>query len=175
MARHVERGDEPEEDLESLRVALRQERGPAPEQAAGRAEVTARVRSAAGGGKSRGCATGEVVETGIGAVEFGPVAVGALQVVADDLVLLDERRVPIEPVGKGLVQRGPGLLRERVVRSVADQEVAEAECLLVRIGRLVGSDHLLADEREEVGGHLVAFGEWRQLVHGAAVEYLSLD
>ena len=44
---------------------------------------------------------GEAVELGIGAVELGPVAVGALEVVADDLVLLDERRVPVEPVGEG--------------------------------------------------------------------------
>ena len=95
--------------------------------------------------------------------------------VADDLVLLDEHRVLVEPVGEGFVELGSGLLGKRVVGGVADQEVAEAEGLLVGVGRLVGADHLLPDEREEVGGNVVALGGRCQLADGAAMEDLTLD
>ena len=111
----------------------------------------------------------------VGVVELEPIAVGAFEVVADDLVLLDERCVLVEPVGERLVELGPGPLGERVVGGVADQEVAEAERLLVGVGRLVGPDHLLAHEREEVSGHVVPLGGGRELLHGAAVEDLALD
>ena len=58
----------------------------------------------------------------------------------------------VEPVGECFVELGSGLLGERVVGGVADQEVAKAECLLVGVRRLVRADHLLADEGEEVAG-----------------------
>ena len=144
-------------------------------QPAHRADVTARLGAARRRDEPLGRAPCEVVEPRIGAVELGPVAVGALEVVADDLVLLDERCVPVEPVGERLVELGSRLLGERVVGGVADQKVAEAECLLVGVGRLVRADHLLADEREEVGGDVVALGRRRELLHGAAVEDLPLD
>ena len=73
------------------------------------------------------------------------------------------------------MELGSGLLRERVVGGVADEEVAEAECLLVGVGGLVGADHLFAHEREEVGRNVVALGRRRELLHGAAVEDLALD
>ena len=144
-------------------------------QPAERADVTALLGAARRPREARRRPPRELVEPRIGAVELGPVAVGALEVVAHDLVLLDERCVPVEPVGEGLVELGSGLLGERVVGGVADQEVAEAECLLVGVGRLVGADQLLPDEREEMGGDVVALGRRRQLLHGAAVEDLPFD
>ena len=51
-----------------------------------------------------------------------------LEVPADDLRVLGQAVAcgPLEPVGEGGVQVGAGLLGERVVRGVADEEVAEA-------------------------------------------------
>ena len=60
--------------------------------------------------------------------ELAPVAGGLLEVVAEDLVQLDEIGAALlEPVGEALVQLGAGRLRQRVVGGVADQEVPEAE------------------------------------------------
>ena len=88
-----------------------------------------------GGACEAGCGpSAEAVESRVSVVELSPVAVGALQVVADDLVLLDEHRVPVEPAGEGFVKLRSGLLRQRVVGGVPDQEVAEAECLVVGRG-----------------------------------------
>ena len=67
-----------------------------------------------------------------GLPEFGPVSVGPLQVVAEDLVWLTDRVSFIEPVGEPLVQLRAGLLRDRVVRGVADQQVSERECLALQ-------------------------------------------
>ena len=115
------------------------------------------------------------VEPRVGAVELRPVAVRALEVVADDLVLFDEVRMLVEPVGECFVELGSRLLGKRVVGGVADQQMAKAECLLVRVRRLVRANHLLADEGEEMAGHIVALGGRGQLADGAAMEDLPLD
>ena len=80
--------------------------------------------------------------------ELEPVPVRLLQVIADDLVLLAERSAgPSSHVREPLVQVRARGLRDRVVRGVADQQVAERE----RVGRgqvgALGPDELLADER----------------------------
>ena len=95
--------------------------------------------------------------------------------VADDLVLLDKRCVPVEPVGEGLVELGSRSLGERVVGGVTDEEVAEAVCLLVGVDGLVRADQLLPHEREEMGGDVVALGRRRELLHRPAVEDLPFD
>ena len=67
-------------------------------------------------------------DLGVGPAELASVARRLLEVVADDLVELDQlARVRVEPVGEALVQLGARLLRQRVVRGVADQQVAEPE------------------------------------------------
>ena len=59
------------------------------------------------------------------------VAGGLLEVVAEDLVQLDQLLAALlEPAGEALVQLRPRGLRERVVGGVADQQVAEAEAVL---------------------------------------------
>ena len=79
-----------------------------------------------------------------------PVAPGLLEVVADDLVELDElRAVSSSQLGEPLVQLGARRLRQRVVRGVADQQVAEAEGVVAGELARVGADELLADEREQ--------------------------
>jgi hypothetical protein len=131
--------------------------------------------SAAGGDEPRGRPPAEAVQPRIGAVELGAVAVGALEVVADDLVLFDERCVSVEPVGERFVELGASLLGQRVIGGVADEEVAEAECFLVRVRRMVRPNHLFAHEREEVRCHVFPFRGWREILHGAPMEDLTFD
>ena len=79
--------------------------------------------------------------------------------VAQDLVQLDELgAVLLQPGGEALVQLRARRLRQRVVGSVPDQQVAEAEGILARELRLVGPDELLADERGEAGVTCVSSG-----------------
>ena len=60
--------------------------------------------------------------------ELGAVAAGLLEVVAEDLVQLDQLgAVLLQPGCEALVEVGAGRFRQRVVGGVADQQVAEAE------------------------------------------------
>jgi len=77
--------------------------------------------------------------------ELAAVAVGMLQVVADELLELVVS--VIEPATEPLVQCGARLLRDPLVRSVPDQHVPEAEAVL---DCLVWADQLLADEQGEL-------------------------
>ena len=86
-----------------------------------------------GGHEPLARAPGEIAPVLVDRPELGAVAIRLLEVVADDLVQLDEvGAVLLEPVGEPLVQVGADGLRQRLVRGVADQQVAEAEGLLVR-------------------------------------------
>ena len=81
------------------------------------------------------------VRSARGMAELAPVAVGLFEVVAEDLVPLDQDgAVLLEPVGEALVQLRPDRLGQRVVGGVADQQVAEAEAVLAgeqrRSGRI---------------------------------------
>ena len=137
--------------------------------------VAVRLGAAGRSRKGRRRAPRESVETVIGAVELESVAVGAFEVIADDLVLLDQLGVPLEPVGEPLVQLGARLLRERVVSGVADQEVPEAERVVVGERRLIRPDHVLAHEGQKVGWDVVAAHVRCQLLHNTSVEHLPLD
>jgi hypothetical protein len=76
------------------------------------------VRPPAGGREPGG---GSVRQSGFGPAELCLVAGGLLEVIADDLVALDERlAVLIEPVGEAGVQVGTDRLGERVVGGVSD-------------------------------------------------------
>ena len=106
--------------------------------------------------------------------ELGRVAGGLLEVVADDLVALDERvAVLVEPVGEAGVQVGADRLGERVVGSVADQQVAEAVAVVAGELGAVGTDELAPHECCEPGRDLRLLGSER--LHAAAVEDLALD
>ncbi len=119
---------------ESRLVVLRQQARRTAEQRAAGVEIAAFEGSSPGRRETRGSATREPVERRIRAVELGPVPMRLLEVVADDLVALDEV-VRREPLGEALVQLGSGRLRERLVGGVADEQVPEAEALVVRKGR----------------------------------------
>ncbi len=106
--------------------------------------------------------------------ELGQVQGGLLEVVAEDLVELDEALAVLgEPLREAAMQVGPRRLREPVVGGVADQEVPEAVRVLSRQDRPVRTHELAPDERCEPRRHLRLLR--RQRLHRAAVEQLSLD
>ncbi len=79
----------------------------------------------------------------------------------------------LEPVREALVQVGPGRLRQRVVRGVPDQEVPEAERIVLRQRRGRRPHELLSDEAHQLCGDRRVVG--RERLHCAAVEDLPLD
>ena len=148
------------------------ERGRALEQAHGGAVVLAPGRALAARSETLPCRGGE--HGIVGQPELGAVREGLLEVVAEELVELDELGpVLLQPGGEALVEIRAGRLRERLVRRVADQQVAEAEAVLARDLRSVRPDQLLAHERGEARGDLRLVG--RECLDGAAVEDLALD
>jgi hypothetical protein len=112
-----------------VELVRRHERGCALEQAHGGTVVLPADRTVAAGyqAPSRLGGQGAVV----GCLEIGAVATGDLEVVAEELVQLDELGpVLLQPGREALVEACPGGFRERVVGSVADEDVAEAETVL---------------------------------------------
>ena len=104
-----------------------------------------------------GCLPRKRLRGRVGRAELGAVAVGLLEVVADDLVAFDERRAGlVEPAREALVQLGARCLRQRVVGRVSDQQVAEAIGIGTRELRPVGTDELLADERRRAAARPTA-------------------
>jgi hypothetical protein len=94
----------------------------------------------------------------LGLSEFAFVASGLLQVVARELVQLDQLSAALfQPGGDARVQLRPSRLRECLVGRIANQQVAEPEGVLARKLRLLGSDESLAHERGESGSHLALF------------------
>ena len=97
----------------------------------------------AGGRQPRGCPPGDIV---VGITQLGAIVIGLLEVVADDLVHLHELcAMSLQPVGEPLVQLPAGCLRQRVVRGIPDQQVAEAVGVLTGELRLVRTDQLLSN------------------------------
>ena len=172
----AQRVDEVDQTDESLRIALGQQPDAALQEPA-RRPGHRRARSPCGrpdGGEPPPDAA-SVVAMRVGRVELGAVAVRLLEVVADDLVELDELTVTLEPARKPLVQLGPRLLGQSVVRGVADQEVTETEGLVLRARRALRPDQLLANERQQVPWDSRSHRIVREHLHRGAVEHLSLD
>ncbi len=86
-----------------------------PSRLAAALDVAAVVRAAAGRAEVAACARGERAGVVVDRAELGAVAVGLLEVVAEDLLVLADALAgePFEPVGEVLVQRGPRRLRGR--------------------------------------------------------------
>ena len=113
-------------------------------------------------------------ELRISPAELFGVAMGLLEVVADDLVALDEvRPALLEPDGEALVQLGAGRLRQRVVRGVADEEVPEAVGVLAGNRCAFGADEVLANEHRQMCVRVTL--RRRKRDDRAAVELLALD
>jgi hypothetical protein len=94
-------------------------------------------------------------------------------VVADQFVELDQASALLEPGGEALVELGPGGFRQRLVGSVSNQQVAEAEAVLARQQRPVRPDQLLPHQRGQAWSDLALGGGER--LDGAAVKDLALD
>ena len=94
-----------------------------------------------------------------GQPQLGLVVERLLEVVADDLVQLDQvARRAAQPVGEPLVQVGPGCLGQGVVGGVADQQVAEAERVLAGDNGAFGADQLLRTSAASRGVTVVSSG-----------------
>ena len=93
--------------------------------------------------------------------------------VAEELVELDEiSAVLLEPGRVVHVELDACSLRERVVRRVTDQQVAEAEPVVSRDVCPIGPDQLLADERGEHGCHGWLVGG--ECLDGTSMEHFAL-
>src|SRR5262245_61544080 len=116
----------------------------------------------------------EPVELRIPRVELVAIALRLLEVVADDLVAFEEV-LGRKPVGEALVQLGAGRLRERLVRGVTDQQVAEAEAFVAGERRRRRANELLANERLQM--RLDGWAHWVRREHRdrPAVEHLAFD
>ena len=116
-----------------------------------RVRVLALSRADPGGGEPRrGLLVASSAEV---SSELGAVAGGLLEVVAEDLVELDEIRArALEPGREALVQLGRARLRAGdVVRGVADQQVPEPERVVAGQGRrLLGRTSSLRTSAEQM-------------------------
>ena len=163
-----------DEQRDAARISFAAKEASATEQHGGGSGVVARERTPAAVRESRarprcehGCALG------IGAQLF-QVAARLLEVMPDDLVELDQTLpVLLEPGGEPLVEIRARRLRQRVVRRVADEDVPEAERVVVRERRALGPYELLSHEPEQPRRNLRILG--RERLHGRAVEHLPFD
>jgi len=146
----------------------------APEEVHGGTVVRSEPGAEAGGSQAPPRRAAQLVVGG--QPEFVAVATGLFEVVADDLVQLDELAPAlIQPGCEALVKLSPRRFRQGLVRGVTDQDVVESERSLVRkcgLGRL---DELLVHQDQERAPHVVSRLRRRELGHGTAMEDLPLD
>ena len=148
--------------------------------------ITARGGARSRGGEALRRTRTDRVGALVGGTELQPIRMRLLQVVRQDLLLLCDGRAgdPLEPVGEAFVQLGALGLRDRLVRRIAHEQVAEPERVLARKGGALGSDQFLADERQQIRrnarapflGDEVADGAHEELLadHGGRLEHLTL-
>src|SRR4029078_10207469 len=102
-----------------------------------------------------------------------------LEVVPEHLVELDEAApVLVEPGRVSLVELGPPCSRPRFVGGIPAEEVTEAERLLAREERGVGTDQLLPHECGQAGcrfGLIRVEGSNRSLVKRPALDRAALE
>ena len=154
-------------------VGWKQAVGP-PEQARRRPQVSAGDRPQSRGREPCGGTPGQGEPAVACRPQLDAVSVGALQVVADDLVELHEiGAVLAHPGREELVHLRTNRFRQRVVGCVADQQVAEPVGVLARKLRALRPNELAAHERRERSPELDR-GRG-QCLHRAAVEHPTLD
>ena len=177
VTRLAQRCAELRQQCDATRIVVRVKRhGALVEESSGR-HVAAPERRDCGARIEAGGALAERASVLVERAELRQIAMRLFEVVCDDLVVLrhalaDHR---LEPHGEALVQLRARLLRHCLVRRVAYDQIAEAECVVAAEERLVRSDQLLADEREQVRRNARTRRLGRQVLDGAAVEHLSLD
>ena len=155
----VERDAEVVEDRPALGVGGRTDRQRTLEKVRRGGEVVSPRRSPSSRREAGSRPPADRVGTLVRWGELHPVRVGLLQVVTDDLFLLDDRfpSNPLQPFRDALVQLGASGLRDRVVRRVADQQMAETERILARQassarGGSAPCERATSDPRAPAGG-----------------------
>ena len=131
-------------------------------------------RRLAGGAEPLGRPQRELLRARVGRVELSEVASGLLEVVADDLVQLQELAVLAEPIGEELVQVRANGLREGLVGGVADQQMPETVGVVPGDLGAIGPHELLAYERQQAARHVLAERLGSERRHRSAVEHLAL-
>src|SRR5712691_2813548 len=96
------------------------------------------------------------------------------EVVARDLVLLDEMHMHVEPRRELLVQGCTRLLRHRLIGCVTYEQMTEAERLVTGNRGLLGADQFLADKRQQVRSDSGPNQFRRKFEDGATVEDFPL-
>ena len=142
----------------------------APEEGDGRMGVAALLGRLSGRGDERERPVGEEPGGGRVVAELDAIAVGLLEVVAEDEVVLAGIgcRAGLQPVGEALVELGPLALGQAGIGGVADEEVAEAIGLVIGEVRAVGADQVAARQASEAARELAALVGREQLGEGAA-------
>ncbi|HXM69717.1 MAG TPA: hypothetical protein VN970_01185, partial [Thermoanaerobaculia bacterium] len=91
--------------------------------------------------------------------ELGAVAEGLFEVIPRDLVeLLEVAPALLEPPGKAGMQLGSVRFRQRVVCSVANEQVPEGEGVLAGEHRSVRAQEVLAHQRQKLSRHVARIG-----------------
>src|SRR5436190_14803939 len=147
VAGRQQRLREVEQDLAAHRVDVLEHVERSAEQVRRRRQILAPERPASRLAQPSPGAAAEVAAVVAERAELEPVAVRALEMKADDLVLT--AAAGLERHGKALVEISARLLEQPAVRSVADQRVTEAVYRV--LGAPVdGDDQLLAPQRVEM-------------------------
>ena len=171
-----ERDPKMEQHGDTIRIARPKETNSPLQKRARRSGVAPVEGAPAGGPEQLGRPSRQLEMAPVSDAQLLPVPMRLLQVVAHDLLVLGEpvSRNRLEPPGESLVQLCPGLLGQRVVRRVPDEEMAEPKGVLSCELRPIGPDEILPGERHEVPGDGRSKVLGTQLAHRAAVEHLSL-
>jgi hypothetical protein len=173
FARLHERLAEIGKQLQPSGVVLGKQSRRAAEKICGGGHVAAPECSSARGRELVERAHAELVAVVVERTELRQEAVRLLEVVAEDLLVLGAVAVAVHalaPIGKALVQAGAVALQQSAVDGVADQDVLEAEGILLLDGRPIGPDELLSRQCIEQPAHLVAERVCDEFPHGGARE-----
>ena len=148
--------------------------GRPPEQVVGRGQVASGQGAAARRSQVRRRTPAERLDVGVGHAQLGADVIRLLQVVAADLLVLEDaiaRRL-LDPVDEPHVELGTRPFQESSVGGVADQRVEEPERLLTDQRLLVRADELLHHEGLERVSYLRLHRRRHQRLDGSAVEDL---
>ena len=119
--------------LDAPRIERAEQGGRPPEQVDRGRHIGTLGRSMPGAREPLGCAPADLDAGVVERSELRAIAICLLEVVAEDLVQLHERRaLLLQPLGEAFVQLGPSRLRQRVVCGVADQQMTEAIGVVAR-------------------------------------------
>ena len=170
-----ERGRQVREERESSRIGRVEQRLGAAQQVGDRPHVLAGVRAGTRSGEPVRGLTGEPSRLVVERPELLSVPERLLEVVPDDLVLLLGALAAdaSDPRGEPFVQVGSAFLGDRPVGGVPDQDVAESERLFAGDHRAIRPHELLADQRTDQIGCVVAEDLGEQVANGAGVELLA--